>query len=224
MTKGQFALLTAALGLMTMGGAGYIAYANTPPHASSGAGASADGQATSGGGGAISVPSYGSNATATPSDFGKAGTVPGGLACQNGDVQVTEQPGQGAAGHVSLLLVFQNTSSNACTLHGYPGASLVDQKGKDLLDATRTLSGHMGGAVGLVKAPVVVLAPGARASAVLEWSDVTTASGCQVQNAANLLVTPPNTTQSTSLSISSGAQVCGEFEIHPVLKGVLSQP
>ena len=223
MNKGQFALLTAALGLMTMGGAGYIAYANTTPRSSSGAGASANGQPTSGGGGAISVPSDRSNATAT-SAFGSVGNAPGGRACQNGDVQVTEQPGQGAAGHVSLLLVFQNTSGNTCTLHGYPGASLVDQKGKDLLDATRTLSGHMGGAVGLLKAPVVVLAPGERASAVLEWSDVTTAAGCQVQNAADLLATPPNTTQSTSLSISSGTQVCGEFEIHPVLKGVLSQP
>ena len=224
MTKGQFALLTAALGLMTMGGAGYIAYASTSPHSSSGAGSSANGQPTSGGGGATSVPSGASSATTTPSDAGGVPAGPGGRACQNGDVQVTEQPGQGAAGHVSLLLVFQNTSGNTCTLHGYPGASLADQKGKDLLDATRTLSGHMGGAVGLAKAPVVLLQPGAQASAVLEWSDVTTASGCQVQNAASLLVTPPNTTQTTTLAISSGTEVCGEFEIHPVLKGVLSQP
>jgi hypothetical protein len=217
MTKVQFALLTAALGLVTMGGAGYIAYANTSPHHTSANGASAGGPASE----PVVQPS--GEPSATPS-LGYTAVTGGGQDCQNGQVQVTEQPGQGAAGHVSLLLVFQNTSSSACTLHGYPGASLATQNGKVLLNATRSLSGHMGGAVGLGKAPVVVLQPGGQASAVLEWSDVDTGSGCAEQNAASLLVTPPNTTLTSTQPFAAGTQVCSEFEIHPVLKGVLSEP
>jgi hypothetical protein len=224
MTKGQFALLTAALGLVTMGGAGYFAYASSTAHAAAGGGASAAGQPSSGGAGVVTLPTGAASPSADQGATGAAGAQAGVRACQNGEVSVTEEPGQGAAGHVSLLLVFQNTSGQTCTLRGYPGASLVDQKNRDLLDASRTLTGHLGGAVGFSKPPVVVLASGAQASAVLEWSDVATSSGCEVQNPAGLLVTPPNTKVSTPLSLAAGSEVCGEFQIHPVLKGVLSEP
>lgn len=216
MTKGQFALLTAALGLATMGGAGYFAYASSTPHSTSPNGASANGQPSASSGGAVTVPSD-SSSPATGEDSGGAGAQ-GGRACRNGEVQVTEKPGQGAAGTVSLVLVFQNVSGGTCTLHGYPGASLVDQSGKDLLDATRVLPD------GLAKAPVVVLAPGAQATALLLWSDVPTGAGnaCAVQNPANLLVTPPNTTQSSQLELAAGTEVCSAFRIRPVLSGVTS--
>lgn len=215
MTKGQFALLTAALGLVTMGGAGYFAYASSSPHNSGTGGAAAGGQPTSGSGGLVVLPSGGSSATGYPGAKGGLGAQTGGkAACQNGQVQVTDQPGQGAAGTVSLVLVFQNVGSSTCTLHGYPGASLTSQDGKDLLDATRQLPD------GLAKAPLVVLAPGQQAQALLLWSDVDSGSGCAVQNPVTLLVTPPNTTQSTPLTLSSGAQVCSAFRVRPVLTGV----
>jgi hypothetical protein len=218
MTKGQFALLTAALGLVTMGGAGYYAYASSTPHSSSSNGAAANGQPTAANsGGAASVPSSGSSPTPTTGDgSGATGGQGGGRACQNGEVQVTEKAGQGAAGTVSVVLVFQNVSGSTCTLRGYPGASLIDQNGKDLLDATRVLPD------GLAKAPLVVLAPGVQAAALLLWSDVPTGSGsgCAAQNPANLLVTPPNTTQSTQLQVAAGTEVCSAFRIRPVLSGV----
>ena len=216
MTKGQFALLTAALGLVTMGGAGYFAYASSSPHSTGSNGASANGQPTASSGGSVSVPGAGSSPTPDGGGTGSVGGQGGGLACQDGQVQVTQKQGEGAAGTVSLVLVFQNASSKTCTLHGYPGASLTDQNGKDLLDATRVLPD------GLAKAPVVVLAPGAQATALLLWSDVPTGSGCAVQNPANLLVTPPNTRQSTQLAVPAGAQVCSGFRIRPVLSGVTS--
>jgi len=220
MTKGQFAMLTAALGLATMGGAGYIACASTSPgHTTKDSGSSVNVQSGGSSSSTVNLPADGSSAQSTDSD------VNGVAACVNGEVQVTEQTGQGAAGHISLLLIFQNTGSTACSLHGYPGASLTSQSGADLLDASRTLSGYLGGAVGLAKAPTVVLAPGGRASAVLEWSDVQNGSapgGCEVQNAANLVVTPPNFTQSTTLA--AAVQVCSGFDIHPVLKGLVSEP
>ena len=238
MTKIQFAVLTAVLGLATMGGAGYIAYANTSPHGSGGdTGASASGQGganasgtspanangSSGQGGANGT---GAKAGATGDAGETDGDTGGDAQCVNGDVQVTDTEGQGAAGHVSLLLVFQNVSGHPCHLHGYPGASLVDQAGDNLLNAKRTLSGYLGGGVGLQKIPDVLLPAGGKASAVLEWSDVPDSSqpnDCDVQNATGLLVTPPNFTQSTSLSLG-GSTVCSDFQIHPVLAGVVSRP
>jgi len=220
MTKREFALLTALLGVVTMGGAGYIAYASTSPEKpSADRGPAAAGSSS----GAVTLPSSGAS---TQSSTGASATT-GAVECVNGDIKITEKPGQGAAGHVSLLLVFQNVSGHACYLHGYPGASLTGSDGTDLLDATRTLSGYLGGAVGLSKTPDVQLAAGERASAVLEWSDVRSSSepgGCEVQNAANLVVTPPDFTQSATLTFAAGAQVCSGFEIHPVLKGVVSEP
>lgn len=212
MTKGQFALLTAALGLVTMGGAGYFAYASSSPHGTSGNGASANGQPTSGGGGGqLTVPSGEASPSPSPSTGGNAGLGNGSKNCQNGTIQVSQQQGQGAMGTISVVLVFQNTSTSSCVLHGFPGASLAGADGTVLLNATRKLP------AGLAKSPEVVLAPGAQATAVLSWSDVANGSGCAVQNAAKLLVTPPNTTLTSPLSFS-GSQVCSDFTIRPVLK------
>jgi hypothetical protein len=213
MTKGQFAMLTAALGLATMGGAGYIAYASTTPSShgtASNSGAAAGGQqsgSSASGGGTVALPDGAASAD------GSAGAV---AQCVNGDVKVTDSQGQGAAGTLSLVLVFQNVSGHRCSLYGYPGASLAGPAGEDLLDAQRNRSG-------LSKMPVVILDAGDQASAVLQWSDVQTSSvpgGCAVQKAANLMVTPPNFTQSTTLSLGTGIDVCSGFEIHPVLEGV----
>jgi hypothetical protein len=213
MTKGQFALLTAALGLVTMGGAGYIAYANTTPHSSANAnGSSMNGQPTSGSsGGTLAVPSNGTSATSSPGDSGAGSANGAGPNCQDGQIQVTQGQSQGAMGTISVVLVFQNTSTTSCVLHGYPGASLAGGDGKVLLDATRKLSD------GMAKTPVVVLAPNAQATAVLSWSDVSTGSGCEVQAAPTLYVTPPNTKQTTTLTFGGG-QVCSDFDIHPVVQ------
>jgi hypothetical protein len=224
MTKGQFALLTAALGLVTMGGAGYFAYATSGTHSANSNGASAAGQPTAASSGSAAVPGAGASATPDSGEGGSGNGNGGGQNCQSGDIQVTEQAGQGAMGHVSLLLVFQNTGGSTCVLRDYPGAELTGQAGTAALNAKRTLSGHLGGAVGLAKPPTVVLAPGGDASAVLEWSDVQTGAGCAMQNPVSLLVTPPNTTQTSTLSISPGTQVCSGLEVHPVLKGVVSEP
>lgn len=233
MTKGQFAALTAALGLATMASAGYIAYASSGSHNSSSNNASSSGTGSSNGmsganGGAI-VPSGGaakgtSGASPEAGNSGASGTTP---ACGNADIQVTTTDDEGATGHLSMLLVFTDSSDHDCLLHGYPGASLLGPKGADLLDATRTLYGFAGGAVGatsLSSVPHVLLHPGATASAVLEWSDVPTGSGCAVQNAVALAVTPPNTTQTTQIALSGQTEVCAEFQIHPVLSGVKRTP
>ena len=223
-TKGQFAMLTAGLGVATMAGAGYLAYSNSHPRSSSQAG------------GQVSVVTGSPTATAT--GFGtvpKGGAGAGGgagaasgatgaaIECHNTDMQVAEKDSQGAAGHISLLLVFTNVGDHACYLKGYPGATVTGQGNVSSLDAKRTLAGYSGGAVGLGTPPYVLLKPGGDASAVLEWSDVPDTSGCEITNAVDLAVTPPNTTQSTDFTMS-GQQICSEFQIHPVLSGVTRTP
>jgi Protein of unknown function (DUF4232) len=213
MTKGQFALLTAALGLTVMGGAGYVAYANTSPSSHGTApsnGAAATQQQTGANGGSVPVQSSGA---------GKEGSTAAVPQCVNGNIQVTEADGQGAAGTLSMLLVFRNVSGHRCSLYGYPGASIVGPGGEDLLDAKRVRGG-------LATMPTVTLDAGERASTLLEWSDVpsgTGSGGCQVQGAANLAVTPPNFTQSTTFSLGAGTEICSAFEIHPVVKGATGQ-
>jgi Protein of unknown function (DUF4232) len=210
MTTGKFALLTAVLGLMMMGGAGYVAYANTSPSAH---------DTASGNGTAANQQQSGANGGSVPVQTGGAGTDGSTAAvpqCVNGNVQVTETDGQGAAGTLSLLLIFQNVSGHRCSLYGYPGASIVGPGGEDLLDAKRVRGG-------LAKMPTVTLDAGERASTLLEWSDVpsgTGSGGCQVQGAASLAVTPPNFTQSSTFSLGAGTEICSAFEIHPVVEGV----
>lgn len=236
MNKGQFTALTVALGLATMGGAGYIAYASSNPHGSGAHNNASSNNAAGTGTGSgpqqsqSASPGDGGAAAGSPSAQGTGTSAPtgtGAAACGNGDITISTSDSQGAAGHESMLLVFTNTSTHPCVLHGYPGASLFGQNGQDLLDAKRTLSGYSGGAVGMTSTPKVLLQPSETASAVLEWSDVPTGSGanggCAVTDALSIGVTPPNTKQTTTIPVDQ-PQVCSEFQIHPVLKGIVHSP
>jgi hypothetical protein len=65
----------------------------------------------------------------------------------------------------------------------------------------------------------VILRPRQSAVAVLEWVENHplggVPGGCQVPESVTLLVTPPDSTESTALPDLSG--VCDAFEIGPVL-------
>ena len=177
---------------------------------SSGATAGASGAATGAGTGASASPSGNGGAGGATANA-QAG---GAAACGGAQLKVTTADGGAAAGHLSMVLLFANTGSAACVLGGYPGAAVSGSGGSTLLNAQRTLSGYTGGAHGV---GVVTVAPGASASALLEWSDVPTDNGCPGTGATALLVTPPNTTATTSLAPIS--EVCSEFQIHPVVPG-----
>lgn len=232
MSRGQFIALTTVLAAAVMAGAGYLAYAavdhsSTPPHALPPA------TASSAAGSPVDVPTSSATTAATAS----AGASPSALpsvtastapACGDGDITVSLGQGQGAAGHISVLLLFTNASAHTCTLHGYPGAELSDPTGTlPPLDAVRKLTGPMGGAVGLAKPPLVTLAVGQTVSAVLEWSDVPSGSSSTAScytSADTLEATPPNSKRSTSLALGSSAMVCGAFQVHPVLPLIGNAP
>jgi Protein of unknown function (DUF4232) len=233
MTKGQFALLTAALGLATMAGAGYFGYAHADAPSSKGSGSSGSalgGQGAGiGTGGAGGAPAGGATGAATggaaasgdgnsPGSGSGPGTPASVPACTGTDIQVDESSGGGAAGHLSVVVDFTDVGGHACVLRGYPGASMLAQDGHSLLDAKRTLYGPAGGATGLSSPPRVVLQSGGVASAVIEWSDVPDGSQSCL-SPVDLGVTPPNTKQTTTFPMSGQAQVCSEFEVHPVVSG-----
>jgi hypothetical protein len=228
MSRGQFVAVTIVLAAAVMAGAGYLAYsavsdASAPPRSPSSGDART--AAVSGSSPVIVPTTPGSAvASASASSSASADTAP---PCQNGDITVSLGQTEGATGHISVLLLFANDSGHPCVLQGYPGAELTDPSGTlPPLDAARKLTGFMGGARGMSKPPRVSLAPGQTVSAVLEWSDVTasTSTASCYTGSAVLEATPPNTTQSTTLSLGGGALVCSGFQVHPVLPLIGSVP
>lgn len=164
-------------------------------------------------------------ATTTATTANPAVQAAGPPECRNHDLKVSETSDSGYEGHAAANLTFTNISGHLCVLRGYPGAELVDAAGRPLLNATRTLDGYIDASViassdpGITAPPRVRLAPGADALATLEWvldtADGGTATGCRVQHSSGLLVTPPDSTDSTAFPGLSG--VCATFVIGPVL-------
>ena len=183
-----------------------------PTGTSTGTGAAASTTATS----AMTASGAGSSSSA-----GSHAVAGGSSACTGTEIKVTL--GQSTAGlsHAGVPLVFTNTSSATCTMQGYPGAAIM--KGSTVvLNSTRTLNGYFGDERQLDSAPVVTLAPGATASAMLEYVGGA-GETCYKSGTGTLEVTPPNTTSTTGLiAMTAGSDgVCADFDIHPVVAGTL---
>jgi hypothetical protein len=134
------------------------------------------------------------------------------------DIRVIPGTEQGAAGHIALVLVFNNVSTTTtCEIFGYPGVDLVTASGHTIAHLTRTLRGMAGGEPAGVTAPQpVILAPGASASALAEASDVPQ-GGIADCGSYSLLITVPN----QYVSVPGGTARlprCGA-QIHPVVPG-----
>jgi Protein of unknown function (DUF4232) len=97
--------------------------------------------------------------------------------------------GDSAAGSVSFKLEFTNQSGRRCTLHGYPGVSAVDLRGRQLGHAASRTSSPL---------RVVSLASGATASAGLRIvvAGNFPSAACHRVAAAGVRVFPPNQTVS----------------------------
>jgi uncharacterized protein DUF4232 len=210
------AVLGACVGCSSAGSAGAAGPTGAADASQSATGAPGPAPATD----ASSPPSP---AASSGSAAGGSSPAPGAAQCQNGALRTGSAPAGAGAGHVGMVLTFTNTGSAPCTLYGYPGAVLVGAGGRTVLDAERTMSGYLGGDASGGGPSSVTLAPGAAASALLEWSDVPTAPGapvganCPGMGSLHLLVTPPNTTATVSLAAIGSA--CQGFEVHPVVPG-----
>lgn len=137
--------------------------------------------------------------------------------CTN-DIRVIPGTAQGAAGHIALVLVFNNISTTVtCEIFGYPGVDLVTPSGATVVHLARTLRGMAGGEpLGVTGPQAVILRPGASASALAEASDVPQGG---ITNCGNysLLVTVPN--QFVSVPAGTAMLPRCAAEIHPVVAG-----
>ena len=141
-------------------------------------------------------------------------------ACTAGDlgawVAVTQ--GNGAAGSIYYPLQFTNLSHHACAMRGFPGVSAIDRNGHQLGSPARW--GHV------VPVRTVVLAPGATAHTILQWSDaeVSTAPGCHPTfSAFELRIYPPGQYSATYAAFD--LETCSHagpvyMSVEPVLPGV----
>jgi hypothetical protein len=114
------------------------------------------------------------------------------------------------------VLVFTNTGQIACAMSGYPGLAILDSKDRQIIQASRTPNGYLGGVRG-PKAPAVGVPAGGSASALLEGLlfDPRTSHGCPTER--TLLSTPPNTT--VAMKVAAVTRICGQVQIHPVVPG-----
>ena len=120
---------------------------------------------------------------------------------------------QGAAGHLALVLIFNNVGHTSCRMYGYPGLDLVTGSGALVAHATRTLSGMAGGATSVA---TITLTPGASASALVEASDVPQGGIADCGSYA-MQVTPPEEYVSVPAGIAKMPKCA--LQIHPVVAG-----
>jgi hypothetical protein len=143
-------------------------------------------------------------------------------ACAPPYLTLAVHSGSSGASHAGYLLVFTNTGQIACAMTGYPGVAILDSKDRQIIQASRTPNGYLGGLRGS-KPPAIGLPAGGTASALLEGLlfDPRTSRGCPTERA--LLSTPPNTT--TPMKVAVLTRICGQVQIHPMVPGSAgSQP
>ncbi|MEU6586082.1 DUF4232 domain-containing protein [Nocardia sp. NPDC046763] len=135
-------------------------------------------------------------------------------ACGAGQVDVTAAVMSPATGHRGVALTFSLTAGAApCTLTGYPGVDTGT--GGPLLHADRTPRGYMGGLPqGSDEPPTVTLESGHPGTAVVEGVAVD-ASGNHCPLYTNLQVTPPNSTDTRTVTVTIDS--CA-LHVHPVTR------
>lgn len=191
--------------------------------AGTGATSGASSPSTSGAAASASASSGAILTGSSPSTNSGAGhsTEAGASACTGSAIQVAVKSAGAAMNHFGDVLIFTNRGGSACTLRGYPGVAVV--KGSTtLLNATRTLTGYMAADPGTSSPPLVTLAPGKSASAMVEWAG-NAGEACYPNATGTLEATPPNTRSTSSFgTLTLGDNgICAGFEVHPVTSGVL---
>ncbi len=205
-----------ALALVTVVGCGSTkstgSGAGTAAISASATTASSSGPASSSS--AASTPAASTPAASTPA----ASTTPVSTPLCTDDIRVIPGAVSGAAGHMALVLVFNNVSrTTTCEIIGYPGVDLVSASGATIVHLSRTLRGMAGGEPAGVTAPqAVLLAPGQSVSALAEANDVPL-GGISNCGSYSLLVTVPN--QFVAVPAGTARLPRCDAQIHPVVPG-----
>jgi hypothetical protein len=132
--------------------------------------------------------------------------------CATGQVRVSNGGEHRQSGHRAVVLTFRLApGAQPCTLTGYPG---VDSGGGGpLLHADRTLNGYMGG-LDTDDLPTLTVSQYQPATALVEGVAVDRDDPYRLcPTYTDLLVTPPDTTESTTIPI--WMDTC-ELQVHPM--------
>ena len=139
----------------------------------------------------------------TTSASGGGGTAT--VACTTAQVAVSvPAPDDAGAGHVWYVVTAKNTSAKPCTIHGFPGVSMVSEEGGKQVGAAakRTTTG----------APVVTLQPGEETMAPLQYTQAANyGAACQLTPSAGFRVYLPD--QTTASFAPQQLQACANGEI-----------
>ena len=133
--------------------------------------------------------------------------------CGNHSLRITATPTDSGLGHRRFVLLYRNSGSRACTLHGYPGLDAIGARGRVLAHARRTPSGYMGG--GDPRATITI-PPHGYASATVEWLAFDRATGRDCRRSTSVATIAANTTRVAHLPVSVGVCV---LQVHPTVRG-----
>ena len=158
--------------------------------------------------------------TSTPTASTSAPTTPAvtvhptpGIPPCTSNIRVINGQSQGAAGHLALVLIFNNVGHSTCRISGYPTVDLVTASGSLVAHAQHTLSGMAGGPTAIMS---IILAAGSSASALVEASDVPQ-GGITDCGSYGLMVTPPS--QTVAVPAGTAMMPKCEIQVHPLVAG-----
>jgi hypothetical protein len=141
-----------------------------------------------------------------------AGAVTAGAqplpACGNSSLAVTRTYVDSGMGHSWMSLVYRNTSSQTCTVTGYPGLDAVGSYGHVLAHAKRNRDGQ--------QIRTISINPGGYASAGVQWENFNGATGgsCAFSESVNTIVANTSRVHHLDVSVSR----CG-LQVHPTVAG-----
>jgi hypothetical protein len=218
-----------AVGTLVLGAAALSGCTSDPSNGSS-AGATQSVSVAAGSSTGATAGGSGTSTGAAGAATGTGGTstqaAGGGSAagdCTGGQLTLKIAQGSSGMGHTGSVLVFTNTGSSTCSLSGYPGAEVTDDgqyNWASRMNATRVSGVNVG---------TVSLAPGASASAMLEWDvnpstgagDQASAANCAGMAGGYLEITAPNTT--VTHKSEPPLDMCTQLQVYPVVAGATGQ-
>lgn len=138
---------------------------------------------------AVTTPPATVTVTAPPSSVAAEPQVTG--PCADTDLVVSNEPLESQGSEYRLVLKFENVTSQACTLQGYPGADIVDVD-LPVVHVERRQQ---------IAAPLLTLAPGDIATADLQASDVNRETETPCGTWGQVVVVAPNAFQQRRLDV-----------------------
>jgi hypothetical protein len=138
---------------------------------------------------AVATPPVAATVTTPPSPVAPESEVTS--PCTDTDLVLSHEPLESQGSEYRLVLRFENVTSQACSLQGYPGADIVD----DDLPTVHVERRQQ------IAAPLLTLAPGDIATADLQASDVDRKTESPCVTWGQVVVIAPNTTQQRRLDV-----------------------